>query len=118
MHPEEVEIPEATAEAIERAVAGGRRVIAVGTTTTRALEWAADPAGRVRAGRGAANLYIYPGYRFKVVNGLVTNFHLPRSTLLVLVSAFCGRERLLAAYRHAVDARYRFYSYGDAMLIA
>jgi S-adenosylmethionine:tRNA ribosyltransferase-isomerase len=118
MHPEEVEIPEATADAIERAVAAGRRVIAVGTTTTRALEWAADPDGRVRAGRGAANLYIYPGYRFKVVSGLVTNFHLPRSTLLVLVSAFCGRERLLAAYRHAVEARYRFYSYGDAMLVA
>ncbi len=73
--------------------------------------------GQVRAGRGAADLFIYPGHVFKAIDGLITNFHLPRSTLLLLVSAFCGRELLLAAYRHAVAARYRFYSYGDAMLI-
>jgi S-adenosylmethionine:tRNA ribosyltransferase-isomerase len=77
-----------------------------------------DDAGRVRSGCGEADLYIVPGHRFRAVDALVTNFHLPRSTLLVLVAAFCGREAILAAYRHAVDARYRFYSYGDAMLIA
>lgn len=117
MGREEVTIPEETAQAVNRARAEGRRVIAVGTTTTRALEWASGPSGRVRAGRGAADLYVYPGYAFQVIDGLITNFHLPRSTLLLLVSAFCGRELLLAAYRHAVAARYRFYSYGDAMLI-
>ena len=117
MAQEEVEIPAETADAVNRARAEGRRVIAVGTTTTRALEWASSARGRVRAGRGAADLYIYPGYSFKAIDGLITNFHLPRSTLLLLVSAFCGRELLLAAYRHAVAARYRFYSYGDAMLI-
>lgn len=117
MDPEETEIPGDTATAVNRARAEGRRVIAVGTTTTRALEWAASPGGRIRSGGGAADPYIYPGYSFKVIDGLITNFHLPRSTLLLLVSAFCGRELLLAAYRHAVAARYRFYSYGDAMLI-
>ena len=117
MDAEEAEIPAATARAVNRAKAEGRRVIAVGTTTTRALEWASDASGLVRAGRGAADLYIHPGHSFKVIDGLITNFHLPRSTLLLLVSAFCGRELLLDAYRHAVTARYRFYSYGDAMLI-
>jgi S-adenosylmethionine:tRNA ribosyltransferase-isomerase len=117
MDREEVEIPDETADAVNRARAEARRVIAVGTTTTRALEWASGPSRRVRAGRGAADLYIYPGYSFKAIDGLITNFHLPRSTLLLLVSALCGRALLLAAYRHAVAARYRFYSYGDAMLI-
>jgi S-adenosylmethionine:tRNA ribosyltransferase-isomerase len=117
MDREDVEIPEETADAVNRARAEGRRVIAVGTTTTRALEWAAGPRSRVRAGHGAADLYIYPGHAFKAIDGLITNFHLPRSTLLLLVSAFSGRQLLLAAYRHAVAARYRFYSYGDAMLI-
>jgi S-adenosylmethionine:tRNA ribosyltransferase-isomerase len=117
MDREDVEIPEETADAVNRARAEGRRVIAVGTTTTRALEWAAGPGRRVQAGRGAADLYIYPGYSFKTIDGLITNFHLPRSTLLLLVSAFCGRDLALAAYRHAVTARYRFYSYGDAMLV-
>ena len=117
MEAEDVDIPDETAAAIERAHAEQRRVIAVGTTTTRALEWAAAEDGRVRAGRGAADLYIHPGHSFKAIDGLITNFHLPRSTLLVLVAAFCGRERLLAAYRHAVAARYRFYSFGDAMLL-
>jgi S-adenosylmethionine:tRNA ribosyltransferase-isomerase len=117
MEAEPIDIPESTAVAIERARRGGRRVVAVGTTTTRALEWAAGEDGRVRAGTGPADLFIRPGHRFRVVDALVTNFHLPRSSLLVLVSAFAGRERVLAAYRHAVAARYRFYSYGDAMLI-
>ncbi len=118
MDPEEVEIPEGTARAVNRAKAEGRRVIAVGSTTTRALEWASEADGRVRAGRGVADLYIYPGHSFTVIDGLITNFHLPRSTLLLLVAAFCGRELLLEAYRHAVAARYRFYSYGDAMLVS
>jgi S-adenosylmethionine:tRNA ribosyltransferase-isomerase len=117
LEPEAAEIPAATAEAVNRARAEGRRVIAVGTTTTRTLEWAADETGRVRTGRGGADLFIYPGYRFRVVDALVTNFHLPRSTLLLLVSAFAGRDRVLHAYRDAVALGYRFYSYGDAMLI-
>lgn len=117
MEAERVEIPEATASAVNRARAEGRRVIAVGTTTTRALEGAATDDDRVRPGSGATDLFISPGYRFRAVDALLTNFHLPRSTLLVLVSAFAGRELILDAYRHAVDAGYRFYSYGDAMLI-
>ena len=116
--PEVVDIPDATADAVNRARSAGRRVVAIGTTTTRALEWAVDAGGRVRSGRGDADLYIYPGHRFRAVDALVTNFHLPRSTLLVLTAAFCGRDTTLAAYRHAVEARYRFYSYGDAMMIA
>ena len=117
LEAEPVDIPESTAAAIEMAGREGRRVVAVGTTTTRALEWAAAADGRVRAATGSADLFIRPGHRFRVVDALVTNFHLPRSSLLVLVSAFAGREPVLAAYRHAVEARYRFYSYGDAMLI-
>jgi S-adenosylmethionine:tRNA ribosyltransferase-isomerase len=117
LEAEPIDIPEATAEAVEQARREGRRVVAVGTTTTRALEWAAGEDGRVRARTGPADLFIRPGHRFRVVDALVTNFHLPRSSLLVLVSAFAGRELVLAAYRHAVEARYRFYSYGDAMLI-
>jgi S-adenosylmethionine:tRNA ribosyltransferase-isomerase len=117
MDREEVEIPTATADAVNRARRDGRRVIAVGTTTTRALEWASMATGGVRAGRGAADLFIYPGHAFTAIDGLITNFHLPRSTLLLLLAAFCGRALMLAAYRHAVAARYRFYSYGDAMLV-
>jgi S-adenosylmethionine:tRNA ribosyltransferase-isomerase len=117
LEPEPIEIPEPTARAIDAARRGRRRVVAVGTTTTRALEWAGAPDGRVRPGRGAADLFIRPGHRFRIVDALITNFHLPRSTLLVLVSALAGREVILDAYRHAVRARYRFYSYGDAMLI-
>jgi S-adenosylmethionine:tRNA ribosyltransferase-isomerase len=117
MDAEAVDIPEATARAVEQAKHEGRRVIAVGTTTTRALEWAAGDDGRVRAGTGEADLFIRPGHRFRIVDALVTNFHLPRSSLLVLVSGFAGRDVVLRAYRHAVAARYRFYSYGDAMLI-
>ena len=108
--------PEA-AETINRARAAKGRVIVVGTTTMRALESAANDQGRVEAMSGEASLTIKPGYRFRVADALLTNFHLPRSSLLVLVSAFAGRELVLDAYRHAVQARYRFYSYGDCMLI-
>jgi S-adenosylmethionine:tRNA ribosyltransferase-isomerase len=117
--PEQYEIPEPAAAALERARTERRRVIAVGTTTTRALEDAAIRGnGRVNAGAGTASLFIYPGHQFRVIDGLLTNFHLPASSLLMLVAAFAGRERVLAAYREAVAQRYRFYSYGDAMLIA
>jgi S-adenosylmethionine:tRNA ribosyltransferase-isomerase len=117
LEPEGTQVPAATAEAVNRARAEGRRIVSVGTTTTRTLEWAADETGRVRARSGGADLFIYPGYRFRVVDALVTNFHLPRSTLLLLVSAFAGRELVLDSYRHAIADGYRFYSYGDAMLI-
>jgi S-adenosylmethionine:tRNA ribosyltransferase-isomerase len=118
VEPERFEIGEAAARAINEAREGGRRVVAVGTTSVRALESAAEGGGRVRAGRGLARVTVTPGYEFKIVGALVTNFHLPRSSLLVLVAAFAGRELTLAAYRHAVAARYRFYSYGDCMLIS
>jgi S-adenosylmethionine:tRNA ribosyltransferase-isomerase len=115
---EAYEISADAAEHIERAREAGRRVIAVGTTTTRTLEAAALRGdGRVEPGRGATGLFIYPGFRFQVLDGLFTNFHLPRSSLLMLVSAFAGREPVLAAYREAVSTGYRFYSYGDAMLV-
>lgn len=112
------EIPAATVEAIARTRAAGGRVLAVGTTTTRALESAARRAGGLTAGAFWADAVIRPGFRLAVVDALVTNFHLPRSTLLMLVAAFAGRESVLAAYAEAVRERYRFYSYGDAMLIA
>jgi S-adenosylmethionine:tRNA ribosyltransferase-isomerase len=116
--PEHYEIGDGAAQAINRALDEGRRVVAVGTTTTRALEDAARRGGgRVAPGTGSASLFIYPGHEFQVVGGLLTNFHLPASSLLMLVAAFAGRERVLAAYREAVERRYRFYSYGDAMLI-
>lgn len=116
--PEPYEIGPASAAAINRALDEGRRVVAVGTTTTRALEDAAiRGGGRPRAGRADATLFIHPGFEFRVISGLLTNFHLPKSSLLMLVAAFAGRERTLAAYRHAVEHRYRFYSYGDAMLV-
>lgn len=116
--PEHYEISIEAEAALARAKQEGRRVVAVGTTTTRALEDAAVRwNGRVRAGAGTASLFIYPGYQFQVIDGLLTNFHLPASSLLMLVSAFAGRERILDAYREAVEQRYRFYSYGDAMLI-
>lgn len=116
--PEPYEIGGAAADAINRALAEKRRVVAVGTTTTRALEdAAARGGGRVVAGDAMARLFIHPGHEFRVVSGLVTNFHLPRSSLLMLVAAFAGRERVLSAYVEAVRERYRFYSYGDAMLV-
>ena len=117
MEPEHYDLPAETAAAINRAVDEGRRVIAVGTTTTRTLESVATANGRVEAGAGATNLFIVPGHQFRVVSGLITNFHLPQSSLLLLVSAFAGRDRALAAYRHGVEKRYRFYSYGDAMVV-
>jgi S-adenosylmethionine:tRNA ribosyltransferase-isomerase len=116
--PEPYSIGEDVAAAINRASAEGRRVIAVGTTTTRALEDAARRgAGVVFPGTASAELFIYPGFDFQVINGLLTNFHLPKSSLLMLVCAFAGRERVLEAYAEAVRERYRFYSYGDAMLV-
>ncbi|MET0621516.1 MAG: tRNA preQ1(34) S-adenosylmethionine ribosyltransferase-isomerase QueA [Pyrinomonadaceae bacterium] len=114
---ERFEISEAAAEEVNATRERGGRVVAVGTTTVRALESAAVGGGRVRAGRGETGLTITPGYEFRVVDALLTNFHLPRSSLLVLASAFAGRDLVLAAYRHAVAARYRFYSYGDCMLV-
>jgi S-adenosylmethionine:tRNA ribosyltransferase-isomerase len=117
MHPERYEISQRLAALIEVVQEQGGSIWAVGTTVVRALESAADESGVVRAGPGETDLMITPGYRFRVVDRLLTNFHLPRSTLLMLVSAFAGRELALAAYAHAVEQRYRFYSYGDAMVI-
>jgi S-adenosylmethionine:tRNA ribosyltransferase-isomerase len=117
MHGESYHVPEATAAAVNLAKAQGRRVFALGTTTTRTLEHAVDAAGRVVAGEGVSDLFIYPGFRFKIVDALITNFHLPRSTLLMLVSAFAGRDFTLTAYRQAVREGVRVFSYGDCMLI-
>jgi len=118
LEPERYEISESAAVAITRALDERRRVIAVGTTTTRVLETVArERDGRIVAGGGASDLFVFPGFAFRAVGGLVTNFHLPRSSLLMLVAAFAGRDRVLTAYRAAVAERYRFYSYGDAMLI-
>jgi S-adenosylmethionine:tRNA ribosyltransferase-isomerase len=118
MESERYDIPVAAAEAIARARRAGRRVVAVGTTVVRALESAAlAGGGEVRAGAATSELFVTPGFRFQVVDALLTNFHLPRSTLLLLVAAFAGRERVLAAYDEAIVRGYRFYSYGDAMLL-
>jgi S-adenosylmethionine:tRNA ribosyltransferase-isomerase len=118
MDAEHYEVSPRAADALTRARREGRRIIAVGTTSARTLEsLTIDGDGAVQAGDGATSLYIFPGYTFRLVSGLVTNFHLPRSSLLLLVCAFAGRERVLAAYEHAIAERYRFYSYGDAMLI-
>ena len=118
MHAERYELPASVVQAVDEARARGGRVVAAGTTTVRALEQRAAGGGRISAGRGRSSLFIYPGFRFRVVDAMITNFHLPRSTLLMLVSAFAGREQLLEAYRRAVAERYRFFSYGDAMWIA
>ena len=117
LEPEFFDLQPETAEAINGARKAGGKVFAVGTTVTRALESSVDGRGEIRAGRGQTGLFILPGHRFQAVDGLVTNFHLPRSTLLMLVSAFAGREFILSAYEEAVKENYRFYSYGDAMLI-
>src|SRR5208282_3348764 len=123
LHRERYNIPAQAAEAINRARAAKRRVVAVGTTTLRTLEYAAERVAertgenRVEAGCGEADAFIYPGYRFRIVNALLTNFHLPQSTLLMLVCALGGKELVMAAYRHAVEAGYRFYSYGDCMFV-
>jgi len=116
MHSEWYRVPQTVVDAVARATAAGGRVLAVGTTTLRALESAAA-GGALAAGYGDTSLFVLPGYRFRVVERLLTNFHLPRSTLLMLVSAFGGMEHIRAAYRHAIEKRYRFFSYGDAMLI-
>ena len=119
MHREHYDIPEATASAIRQAKAEGRRVVAVGTTSLRALESAAQasPDGLPQAGEAESGIFITPGYAFKVVDALITNFHLPKSTLLMLVSAFAGMDTIRRAYAHAIAERYRFFSYGDAMLL-
>jgi S-adenosylmethionine:tRNA ribosyltransferase-isomerase len=121
LHREPFTITPEAASKINSALAASRRVIAVGTTTVRALEYAAKnpaQAGGISAGSGEADIFMYPGYKFKVVEGLLTNFHLPQSTLLMLVCAFAGRENVLDAYNHAVAQSYRFYSYGDCMFLA
>src|SRR5581483_11231873 len=117
MHSEWYRIPEPTAQAVNEAHAHAHNVIAVGTTSLRALEASAQGSGEIHAGEAETDLFITPGYRFRVVDRLLTNFHLPRSTLLMLVSAFAGYERMRSAYAHAVAQRYRFFSYGDAMLL-
>lgn len=117
LHAEWVEVPEETSQAVARAKARGNRVVAVGTTSLRALEWRPGPGGVPRPGAGWCDLLIAPGFTFQVADGILTNFHLPRTTLLMLVSALGGRERVLAAYAEAVERNYRFYSFGDAMLI-
>jgi S-adenosylmethionine:tRNA ribosyltransferase-isomerase len=117
IHSEWIEISPKAAEAVNSARARGGRIIAVGTTSVRSLEFAADEHGRLQPFAGECDLYILPGHRFRIVEGMITNFHLPRSSLLVLVSAFAGRELILSVYQEAVEAGYRFYSYGDAMLI-
>jgi S-adenosylmethionine:tRNA ribosyltransferase-isomerase len=117
MHEEEYSVPEETARAVMEAKAEGRPVLAVGTTSLRTLESAWVEGEALRAGRGSTRIFIYPGYRFKAADMLFTNFHTPKSTLLMLVSAFAGREAILDAYAEAVKGRYRFFSYGDAMLI-
>jgi S-adenosylmethionine:tRNA ribosyltransferase-isomerase len=123
LHRESYEISAGAARAINRAMAENRRVVAVGTTTVRTLEYAAGlavenaAAELVEPGRGEADAFIYPGHRFRIVNALLTNFHLPQSTLLMLVCAFGGKDLVMSAYRHAVDAGYRFYSYGDCMFV-
>ena len=119
LHSEWYEISADAAEAIERARQAGRRIVAVGTTTVRTLEFAArqNADGRTAPQSGEADIFIYPGFEFQVVGAMLTNFHLPKSTLLMLVSAFAGRERVLRAYEHAVQEKYRFYSYGDCMFV-
>lgn len=118
MHEESYSVSPETAEKVGRAKREGRPVIAIGTTSIRTLESAWDEeAGALRVGEGSTRIFIYPGYRFKVVDRVFTNFHTPESTLLMLVSAFAGKEEIMRAYAHAVERRYRFFSYGDSMLI-
>lgn len=117
IHRERYSVSTEAATAIEATRATGGRIVAVGTTTARTLEYVAGHSGKIVAGDGEADIFIYPGYQFKVVDALITNFHLPESTLLMLVSAFAGRESVLEAYRRAVERKFRFYSYGDAMFI-
>jgi S-adenosylmethionine:tRNA ribosyltransferase-isomerase len=122
LHRERYSLSPSAAEAVNRAVREGRRIVAVGTTVVRTLEAAAAAAQRTGSGEliahsGETEIFISPGYEFRVVGALLTNFHLPKSSLLMLVSAFAGREKVLSAYRHAVERKYRFFSYGDCMFI-
>ncbi len=117
MDGERYEITEQSAQMINRAIDDGRRVVAVGSTSMRTIESCADDDGKVKAGAGETSLYITPGYRFKVANAMITNFHLPKSSLLVLVSAFAGREKIVKAYAEAIESEYRFFSFGDGLLI-
>ncbi|WP_155877671.1 tRNA preQ1(34) S-adenosylmethionine ribosyltransferase-isomerase QueA [Desulfuromonas sp. AOP6] len=117
MHGESFHIPETTANIVNLAKKEGRRVVALGTTTTRTLEYALAGENSVKAGEGLSDLFIYPGFRFKIVDALITNFHLPCSTLMMLVSAFAGRDFIFEAYQRAIDERFRFFSYGDCMMI-
>jgi S-adenosylmethionine:tRNA ribosyltransferase-isomerase len=124
LHRESFSISEAVAAQINRALAEKRRVVAVGTTTVRTLEFAASQnalsaagTATINAGSGEADIFIYPGFEFRIASAMLTNFHLPRSTLLMLVSAFSGRENVLKAYAHAVEEKYRFFSYGDCMFV-
>ncbi len=117
MHSEFYSLEQTQAEKINQAKAGGHRIIAVGTTSTRTLESVADADGYVKAASGWTQIFIYPGYHFRCIDGLITNFHLPESTLIMLVSALAGREHVLEAYAQAVQERYRFFSFGDAMYI-
>ena len=117
IHPEVYDLTQEAARAINKAKDERRRIVAVGTTTVRVLEFASDTGGRVRAGSGECDLFIYPGFEFRVIDALITNFHLPKTTLLMLVAAFAGRDFIINAYEEAIRRRYRFYSYGDAMLI-
>src|SRR4030095_1759456 len=115
--PERYEVSAEAAKILQAALRDQRRIIAVGTTTLRTLEFLMLQHGQILAGSGYADLYILPGFRFRAVSGLLTNFHLPKSTLLMLVSALAGQETIMKAYRHAIQQGYRFYSYGDCMLI-
>ena len=117
LHSENIEITSKAARRINETKLSGGKIVAVGTTSVRSLESSVDTKGNVISRSGSTNAFIYPGYRFRVIDALVTNFHLPKSTLLMLVSAFAGREFVMEAYREAVEKQYRFYSYGDAMLI-
>ncbi|HET6512513.1 MAG TPA: tRNA preQ1(34) S-adenosylmethionine ribosyltransferase-isomerase QueA, partial [Candidatus Kapabacteria bacterium] len=117
MHYERYSVSEAAAELINRTRASGSRVVPVGTTSVRTLETVADEQGMIVAGSGESNIFIYPPYQFKAVDGMITNFHMPRSTLLMMISAFMGHELMRRCYDHALRERYRFFSYGDAMLI-
>ena len=117
MHSEYYRLTEKTAEVVNTTKSSGGKVWAVGTTSTRVLEASSSESGSVKPGEGETNLFIYPGYEFKIVDKLITNFHLPESTLLMLVSAFAGRDLILKAYREAIEKKFRFFSYGDAMLI-
>ena len=114
MHTEEYEIDFENAEKINKAKREGRRIICVGTTSVRTLESACDENGFVKAQKGATDIFIYPGYKFKTVDALITNFHLPESTLIMLVSAFCGRDETMRVYKTAVENKYRFFSFGDS----